>query len=175
LKKIIVLLICFFWTCTLLSQEVKKIAKLEDYNKVILLFEATNQRLFDINNFQNLKLQNKTTKTDVDFNKLNTFDQKLYIIELVYIFNKKMQIIDSIWKNELSQAPETIANPALLDRSPIKSEVNDYINKLKVIRQDFYKKQTIFIETFLQENKEQFSQTELKVLLSQIKEYSVPD
>ena len=166
---------CFFLACTLLSQEVKKVAKLEDYNKVILLFEATTQRLFDLNNFQNLKLQNKVTKIDINFNQLNAFEQKLYIIELAYIFNKKMQIMDSIWKNELSLAPESIDNPTLLDRSPNKNEVNEFINKLKTIRQDFYKKQTTFIETFLEENKDQFSEVELKVLLSQIKEYSVPD
>jgi hypothetical protein len=163
------ILIFYVLIATYLAQETKKTAQKSDYDNIITLFEASTTRLFDFNNFNQLELKNKNGIEKQKFSELSEMQKYVYILEMSHIFNRKMFVMDKIWKNELSAAPE--ASPSEVT----KADIQNYIEKLKSIRNKFNQKQKDMTLDYVQKFKDILSEAEQKVLMSQLDQYLTSD
>lgn len=168
-KNIFCLFILLIFIATSSAQELKKIAQKSDYDHVILVFEATTNRLFDLNNFKELELKSKTGQQKLKFSELSEMQRYVYILELSHIFNRKMYVMDKIWKNEINAAPETSATEVT------KADIQNYMQKLKSIREQFNQRQKDLTLDYVQKFKDVLSESEQKVIMSQLAEYTISD
>lgn len=170
MKKIICcLFVCFILFTSSFAQEIRKTYQKSDYDHVIILFEATTNRIFDFNNFKELELNSKTGQGKIKFSEFSEMQKYVYILELSHIFNRKMFVMDKIWKNEINSAPETS------DKEITKKDIQNYILKLKSTREQFNQRQKDFTLDYVQKFKDVLSESEQKVIMSQLAQYITSD
>lgn len=169
MKKFLWILL-FLLTSTAFGQEPDKPPFKADYDFAIVLFENTNQKIFELKNFEKLVVKNKYNGTEKPFASLTDIEQHAYILELAYIFNVKMNNIYQIWKDELSTASSDVVGLDDKTRKATKKEIEQYMSKLDIIQKKYQADHLKFAETFFHKYKEKFKQGEVDLALKQIVE-----
>lgn len=127
-----------------------------EFDKAFKKQKAMVVDIFDFSNWEDIKLEHKKNNHVINFKDMSELDKSLFCLTMGERTSIAFQKLTEAWNDELKKYEFIQEPPAdLPDRSALKTEIESYLAKLKVINLDFHKEYLKYAEkVFTQFEKE---------------------